>query len=208
MKNPLLQNTALLCSTLALGACTASHNTVSVDELLQNPLFAETYAEDVVNTMVNIEIRSTESEELRENGEFYETGAILDLETLQKVRDVRSTWVPVGERARQAQREGSIGNFVAVTEYATGEALLKDGMLYFGPTFDLAPAADLHVFLSNTVDPRAAEFPDETAVDLGPLQSPYGTQSYALTEAEGPYRTVVLWEQNLQRIWAFAQLRG
>jgi hypothetical protein len=50
-------------------------------------------------------------------------------------------------------------------------------------------------------------FPDASSTDLGPIQSPYGAQEYAVAELPaGGGRTAVLWDSALEQIIAFAQL--
>ena len=53
------------------------------------------------------------------------------------------------------------------------------------------------------------EFPDETAVDLGRLESAYGAQHYAVPPLDyaNQLRTAVLYDRELKRIHGFAQLR-
>lgn len=65
------------------------------------------------------------------------------------------------------------------------------------------------MYVSNAVDPRDVNFPDDTAIDLGQLESPYGMQRYSVPGAEEEvqqYRTVVLFDKSLERIYGFAQL--
>ena len=66
----------------------------------------------------------------------------------------------------------------------------------------------MHLFLSESVDPRDIEFPDDSSVDLGPILSPYGAQRYAVPTTDPPqrYRTAVLWDMKLERLYGFAQL--
>jgi len=67
----------------------------------------------------------------------------------------------------------------------------------------------LHVYLTNAVDPRDVAFPDPSAKDIGLIASPYGAQSYALAltpDELKKYRTVVLLDRELNRIYGFAQL--
>ena len=90
-----------------------------------------------------------------------------------------------------------------------GQALALEGHLYFGPTFLTLPGPSLHVFMTKAVDPRDVAFPDPSAVDLGLLKTPYGTQSFDMpaTVTLPGYRTVVLWDTRLKRLSAFAQLK-
>jgi hypothetical protein len=108
----------------------------------------------------------------------------------------------------KAQHGALTGNFLTVHELTDGTAMVKDGTLYFSPHFATYPGPDLRVYLSNVVDPRDASFPDESALDLGKLKTPYGIQSYVLTDEQkmSEFRTVVLFDAALHRLYAFAQL--
>ena len=184
---------ALLGSFL-LAACNTTAYSPDAKALLQNPLFAELYSEQLVDTMVNLEI--------------YEDPVLQDEAKKKVASDAKEQWLAVARKARADQREGLIGQFVPMKEYAEGEVLYKDDMLHFSPPFITTPGPDLHVWISTVVDPRDAEFPDPTAIDVGPMHVPYGAQTMPVPAVEDPkaYRSVVLWDNALGRLWGFAQI--
>ena len=181
-----------LISAAALAGCTAK--TVTIDDLLQNPLFAERYAESMVDRLVELDITKNPVLEDPAKKAFVETQ--------------RKHWLEVAREAREEQREGTTGNLVPINEYAKGDFLYIDGTLYAGTLFEIDPLPGLHMYLTTVVDPRDVEFPDDTAMDLGPIQTAYGAQAYEVPSVENPplYRTVVLWDDRLGRLHSFAQL--
>jgi hypothetical protein len=181
-------------SVLTLTACSAQERSQNLESLLQNPLFAERYAEEIVQSMVEMKI--AQDPLLEEAGKE----AIVD--------STRQDWNQRAADAKQLQREGRLGLFIPIKEHVTGEVLVKDSILYFGPTFEVMPGPALHLYYTTAVDPRDVEFPDETAIDLGLLQSPYGAQQFTLPVLENPihYRTIVLWDAALERLYGFAQI--
>lgn len=192
MKHSPLLLTGLACTLLT--ACGTEQRSATLESLLENPLFAEQYAEEIVDSMVQIKL--AEDPLLEEAGKE----AVID--------EVRQNWHQRGNEAKDLQRTGRQGFFIPVREIVQGEVLVKDDILYFGPNFTAVPGPALHLYLTTAVDPRDVEFPDETAIDLGLLQSPYGAQQYRLPSLENPlhYRTVVLWDSSLERVHGFVQL--
>jgi len=181
---------------LFLSACTPDQGPLAIhlDQRLENPLFAEHFAKILVLRMTEIEIQKD---------------PILEDEKKRRiVEETKKHWMEVDREARKIQREGISGEFIGIKEYALGEVLLLDSMLYIGPTFELDTGPEVHLFLSNVIDPRDIEFPDEESLSLGPLQSPFGAQRYELPpELDlSVIRTVVLWDMKLERILGFAQL--
>lgn len=184
----------LALSTLLLGACNAAGKNLSLETQLTNPLYTERYAETLVDRMVELEIRED---------------PLLEDERKKKIADdARVKWLKIARDARKKQREGTQGNFITANEYAHGEVLYVDNTLYLGTTFESDPGPSLHLFLTTIVDPRDIEFPDETSLDLGRLESAYGAQQYPVPQVEDPllYRTAVLWDTKLERLYGFAQL--
>ena len=181
-----------LISTATLAGCTAK--TVTIDDLLQNPLFAERYAESMVDRLVELDITKNPVLEDPAKKAFVETQ--------------RKHWLEVAREAREEQREGTTGNLVPINEYAKGDFLYIDGTLYAGTLFEIDPLPGLHMYLTTVVDPRDVEFPDDTAMDLGPIQTAYGAHAYEVPSVENPllYRTVVLWDDRLGRLHSFVQL--
>lgn len=183
-----------LLSLALLAGCSGRSRAESVEENLKNPLFAERYAESVVDRLVELDIVKDPIMEDAGKKAYVDTQ--------------RKHWLEVSREARAKQREGTQGNMVSLVEFAKGDVLYVHDTLYFGSLFEIDPLPTLHVYLTTVVDPRDSAFPDETAMDLGPLQSAYGTQTYAVPSVENPllYRTVVLWEKDLGRLHSFAQL--
>lgn len=184
----------LLPALLLLTACGQPDYHPDFEAKLQNPLFAEQYAEAMVDAMVNLEIYQD---------------PILEDEGKKKVADkAKEFWLEKAKKARAEQREGSKGGLLPMKAYVEGEVLYRNNTLYFPAYFLSTPHPSVHVFLSKVIDPRDAEFPDPTALDLGLIQSAFGPQAYAVPEVENPreYRTVVLWDTKLERLLGFAQI--
>ncbi|MCA9370572.1 MAG: DM13 domain-containing protein [Candidatus Peregrinibacteria bacterium] len=188
-----MKNTSLLLPILLIG-CSAQQFTPDQDALLSNPLYAETYAESMVDTMVNLEIYND---------------PILEDTTVKALADsTKETWLKVAKAARAAQGEGQRGTFVPMQQYVEGEVLYRENMVHFSTFFNTVPGPSLHVFLTTVVDPRDSAFPDTTALDIGVMTVPYGAQSFPVPEVENPftYRTVALWDTELKRLYGFAQI--
>lgn len=107
-------------------------------------------------------------------------------------------------------QEGWLGTFVrGVDDEVTGGVVLVDGWLHIGPSFVMAPGIDVRVYLTKAIDPLEGAFPDDTAIEVGPLVKALGLQSLPLDESiplDGTYRTVVLYDRELNRLLGFAQL--
>ncbi|MDP7068891.1 MAG: DM13 domain-containing protein [Candidatus Peribacteraceae bacterium] len=180
---------------LLLAACTqVISSDPDIGYLIQNPLFAERYAEEMVDGMVNLEI--------------YED-PILEDGSKQKVVDAtKEEWLRIAKDARKAQRRGFKGGWTPVKVLTEGEVLYLDNVIYFDSQFDALPGPSVHVFLSKMVDPREEGFPDEYAMDLGEMKTAYGAQRYSVPEVENPieYNTVVLWDKKLEMLYTFSQL--
>ena len=190
MKNILLVSIALL-----LTACSSGTQSASVKELLDNPLFAERYSEDVVLALTELEIQQS---------------PLLEDESTKKYVDrERAAWLKKAKSARTAQREGTSGIWIPVESFARGEVLFLDSQIHLGPGFEVTTTPGLHLYLTSALDPRDEEFPDSTSIDLGAIKSPYGAQSYKAPKAKPgfPLRTIVLWDPKLKQLVAFAQLR-
>ena len=192
-----MKKTALLISTLALTACFGSKDAVHTPDAsmqLSNPLYAERYAEEMVQAMVEYTIRDD---------------TILQNEEKKKIiEDARLGWLKVSQEARKAQREGGRGHLIPIGEYVAGEILFDGNNVHFGPQFEATPHPSVQLYMTTVVDPRDVEFPDETAIHLGELQSAYGPQTYALEKEEDilAYRTFVLWDDKIEKVLSFAQL--
>ncbi|MEK7591434.1 MAG: DM13 domain-containing protein [Patescibacteria group bacterium] len=187
---------ALFLFPLLLVACkgTPPGSGISLEQRLENPLFAEVYYDVLLDRMVELDIQ--------------DDPILKDEDKAEIVEDTRRNALAKAKVANTKQREGMMGNFVPITEETKGEALFVDSTLYFGPTFEANPGPSVHVLLTTVVDPREGTFPDETVIDIGPLESPFGAQAIMVPAMEdaSKYRTVVLWDTELERIHGFAQL--
>lgn len=184
-----------LTLALALPACSKPVvSDVSLDELLTNPLFAERYADEMVDAVVEFKIQNDP--------------ILQDAKKADVIESTRTKWLDTARTATKLQREGTAGNMINVTAYTRGEVLYLNDVLYTDTVFEVTPGPNLHLYLTTVVDPRDVEFPDESVIDIGPLQSPYGAQHYNVPPQENPllYRTLVLWDEDLEKIWGFAQL--
>jgi hypothetical protein len=192
MKKTIIASMALL----ALTACqnSSASNEQELSYLLENPLFAERYSESMVDTMVELEI--------------YEDPIIKDEAKMKIIDKTKESWLKVAQKARVDQRKGSKGSFTPITEFTAGEVLYSGNSLFLAPDFASAPGPSLHFYLSTVVDPRDVEFPDESAIDLGLMRSNLGTGRYEVVEIEEPikYRSLVLFDTELERLYGFAQI--
>lgn len=188
----------LFAATLVLVSCSAAPSgplSLPLQERMRNPLVAERYWGDLAEHMA--EFARQGDPILKDTVK----AAIIDGERLRALERVTD--------ARALKGEGTSGIFKTSTplEELDGEVLLRGNTLSFGPSFYTLPGPSVRVYLTTTVDPRDAKFPDPTSVDLGLLQTAYGPQEYAVPEGnlEG-LRTAVLYDTMLDRIVGFAQL--
>ena len=166
---------------------------------LRNPLYAEFYYDDLTEQMIGIAL--SDDPMMQDPAKR----AIIDR---TRTRSLEHASV-----ALKAQDKGMRGQFRSDGDLVFGDALLLDGILYFGPTFDAAPGPSQSLYLTTLVDPRDAAFPDATAVRVGGPKNQYGAQAFdvsALAPASGTgtLRTVVLWDDELERLYGFAQLQS
>jgi hypothetical protein len=181
-------------------SCTASKD-ITLEQHLENPLFAEYYYDDLVGRLVNIEIYKDT---------FPENAEILADPARKEIMDTaRREGLRLSKEALKLQDQGKRGVWVPVLEKAKGEVLVLEDHVYFGPDNDIPPGPNLHLYLSAMIDPRDGAFPDESTVDIGQLQNPYGasTQSFRTVDLTG-FNTLVLYDASLQRLYAFAQIRA
>ncbi|TSC57795.1 MAG: hypothetical protein Greene041619_960 [Candidatus Peregrinibacteria bacterium Greene0416_19] len=191
------RGTLVLTLTLAL-ALTACGETVNMApqlrQRLDNPLFAERYWAELTDRLVSIQVndKSLSADEARRR-----------LVDSLRIEALKNSQAQTAKR-----REGLLGRFVMVSDETDGLALLLADTLHLSPEFVTYPGPELRLYLSNANDPRDVSFPDPSARDLGLLQSPYGAQSYTApaAEADAPYRTAVLYDRKLRRMYGFAQL--
>lgn len=182
----------LLCIPLALSACTPVGTSIQREN--ENPYAASRYGDELADAMANIIIRD------EPDAKDPAKRAIVDRE-IDKAKQL-------GNDARSIIARGMKGRMIAVKEEPEGEALYVDDMLYLSTDFFTRPGPNLHVYLTTAVDPRDVTFPDEPALDLGVLQKTFGPQSYSVPKQDKPelYRTFVLYDLDLKRIYGFAQL--
>lgn len=179
---------ALLSTTFA--ACTPQQ---TASDLSQNPLYVEWYNQDIVEQIVSLELNDDPS--------------LKDPEAKELADAARKDALSKSKAAEAEQLTGLMGAFSEVAEPTDGEALLLDDALHLGPDFLSTPGVDLRIYVSSAVDPRDAAFPADADIDLGPLMSPYGPQTYRFPTPSQDIRTVVLWDAALKRIHAFAQMQ-
>jgi len=191
---PIIATACLLLASCTKPALPTGQANPNPETLMENPLFVERYAEELVDSMAEMKIQNDPI--LEESGKE----AVIDT--------TRVFWMERAKEARRAQLEGRSGVFLPAKEFAKGEVLFLGQTLFFDTLFEATPGPELHVYFTTIVDPRDVEFPDETAIDLGVIQSAYGAQSYELPVLENPilYRTVVLWDAQLERVYGFAQI--
>lgn len=205
-----MRRTLLLAPALVLISCTPA-GSISQDPT-ENPLVVEQYEAELVDHFVNLEIQKDP--------------ALNDSEVRNTVNAARASAIERSRSAAAAVESGIMGNFLGIREETKGTALMTGDGLYFGTDFITIPGAELHVYVTDAVDPRDTPvFPDPSAVDLGLLRSPYGAQAYAVpsnvqptpvtgsgstvteTPEERRHATVVLYDLALRRFHGFAQLR-
>jgi len=191
-----MKKSILFITAILLTGCAKSPEHISLDTRLQNPLFAERYSEELVEGLVELKLQNHPLLENTKKEKY-----------LEKEREY---WLTKAKESRKTQNKGTKGSILPLESYAKGEALLLDSVLYVGTEFFTTPSPSLHFLLTTVVDPRDTEFPDETSLDLGALQSAYGAQHYIIPEVDdiSLYRTVVLWDTELELLVGFAQLRG
>lgn len=189
-----MKKTIVLCLGSMLLAGCSPELSVQLQDRLKNPLYAEQYYDLLLDRMVDLKIR--------------EDPILKDSAKAAVIEDTRLSALMRTKEANTAQREGMLGAFISGVEEAHGEALLTESALYLGPTFETYPGPSLHVLLTTVVDPREGIFPDPTSVDLGAIEDPFGAQTFSVPKLENAsaYRTVVIWDTKLERIYGFAQL--
>lgn len=182
----------VIAAATALSACGAAGTSIDLEN--SNPLVVSRYGDELADTMANLVIQNDPV--IKEPG----------MQQLIEKEIARAKSMAI--RGRQEAKEGAQGAIIAEKESVTGYALLLADTLWLSSDFETSPGPDLHVYLTTIVDPRGASFPDETAMDLGIIQSVYGAQKYSLPSKIDPavMRTLVLFDATLKRIYGFAQL--
>lgn len=195
MKKSLLA--ASLCAALAGCSYGLPRQDASLQDRLRNPLYAEFYYDDLSEQMIGIALRDD---------------PMMNDDAKRSIVDrVRTRALEHSSLALKAQEHGLVGTFVSDLEVVSGDVLLLDGVLYIGPNFDAAPGPSQSLYLTTVVDPRDGAFPDPTAKRLGGLKDQYGAQAFDVSKLPAPtgtgsYRTLVLWDDDLDMTYGFAQL--
>jgi hypothetical protein len=192
-----MRRSSLLILPLLLAACTdapAPTLDQTLNDRLQNPLFAERYWDEMADTMGNLRINN---DPLIQDAD---KAAIADRQ--------RESAVELSRLARQKRSNGLFGGFIRAQESVEGFALLAGNMLYLSSDFSVVPGPSQYLYLTTDVDPRDVTFPNDNALNVGALHSTYGAQTYVLPDGaqEQGYRTLVLWDAKLERMYGFAQL--
>lgn len=188
-----LASSVILLSTLILTTCSGAQRT-SIDQHNRNPLVASRYGDELADTMADIVINDDPI--LKRAG----VRAIIDAEIARGKE--------IGNIARQKQSQGMKGALIGREEEMEGYVLYVDDVLYLSSDFITKPGPALHAYLTTGVDPRDVPFPEKTSIDLGPVHTVFGAQQYDVPKQDKPelYRTFVLWEKKLGRLYGFAQL--
>lgn len=187
-----MKNTLLFLSFLLLAGCGVRGTSIS--EQNQNPLTAARYGDELANALADLIIQNDPIAE--------------DPGMKARIQDEIEQAKKIGNNARNILNRGSMGPLIPIKEDMEGWAAYTNGTLYLSSDFYTRPGPSLRVYLTTVVDPRDVDFPDETAIDLGEIQSMYGAQEYAVNTDTEPrlLRTVALYDTTLQRLFGFAQL--
>lgn len=164
------------------------------DSKLENPLTASRYGDELADTMANFIIS--------------EDSAVKNEAMRRLIEKEIGRGKSIATEAREIQANGWAGGFVGVRADVRGYVLYLPDTIYISPDFETEPGPALRLYLTTVVDPRDAEFPDATSVDVGPLKSAYGAQEYRVPaqKEEGKLRTFVLYDTRLKMIYGFAQI--
>lgn len=186
---------AALAATLLFTACGTIQKT-DISSELQNPLTASRYGDELADRLADLIIQKDP---------VIEKDGVEDM-IKKKIETAKN----LANEARDVQGRGMMGALISVKQTTIGYGLYVDDVLWLSSDFTTDPGPSVHVFLTTVVDPRDAAFPDDTAIDLGELQTPYGAQGYDVPHQDKPelYRTLVIFDTKLERIYGFAQLSG
>ncbi len=170
-------------------------NPVSFEKMMTNPLYAQRYWEDLTESMVNMQINKDKD-------------ITANQQKLATVDATRRDALAKAQAISLLMHDGKVGQFLTVKQDTNGSALLLKKVLYFSPDFTTIPSPSLHLYLTQSIDPRNGQFPDPTSKDLGTLASPYGAQQYPLPPSDTTqYHSAVLYDTVLNRIEGFVQLQ-
>lgn len=175
----------VIATSVLLSACGVSG---------QNPITASRYADELADLLASLIILKDPIVEEPGMKEYLQSEIV-------KAKKM-------GDDAREVLEQGLQGMIIAGKEEAAGYAVYTENRLFLSSDFYVPPGPDLHVYLTTVVDPRDGVFPDDSAMDLGKLKTPYGEQTYSVKEVEKPetYRTLAVYDKKLKRLYGFAQL--
>lgn len=187
MKTPL----SLLCITILLSAC--ARISVSSEDA-KNPLVLSRYGEELADTMADLVIQADP--------------LLKDEPMKARVNDAIAKGKEIASEARLLEKEGFMGTLIPVKGDSVGTVLYLHDTVFASTDFYETPGVNVRVYLTTVVDPREGTFPDDTAVDLGPLPTTFGAFSLDVPKLQEPelLRTVVIWDAALKRMHGFAQL--
>lgn len=188
-----------LCAALAGCGYGLPRQDSALQDQLRNPLYAEYYYDDLTDQMIGIALS---------DDPLMEDAAKRSIIDRTRTRSLEHAAVAV-----KAQDKGIRGAFRSDDDLVFGDVLLLDGILYVGPTFDAAPGPSQSLYFTTVVDPRDGTFPDPTAVRIGGPKNQYGAQAFDVSNLSpasgtGTLRTVVLWDDELEKLYGFAQLQA
>lgn len=192
--------TSALAFSLSLLTLAGCGGALERADLFENPLYQKYYYQDLANHMAEYSIQNDPM--------------LKDAEKKGVVDNARTRALEHIAHADSLINAGRKGAFMSDTDYAAGTALLAGRTLHFSQDFNVYPGPSLRVYVSSMLDPRGESgstvlFPNDASADLGPLQTPYMAQSYALpdgTDADS-IRSVAIWDARLQRLFGFAQIQ-
>ncbi len=184
-------------STLLLAGCGKPLQNVDIQKYYgSNPLVEEQRATELTQVMVNMIVN--------------EKAALLEDDLFDEVDRMRLDSGKKTEVATKDRKNGLLGQWNPHKQRALGFTLVrpKEGVIFTGTTFESDPGVELHIFATKTVDPRTVEFPDTDSKDLGLLLFPYGAQTLTFDPAlwNEDFRTLVLYDVKLKRVYGFLQL--
>ncbi len=174
-----------------------------IDAFEDNPLMAETIADQLIEFVTNLQIIANERKQ-----------PIKDAAILRAMDDTFIEARRIRDEAFRKQDQGKKGAFHGVQESSVeGEVILVEETLYFGYDFRTDVAINTRVLLSKHVAPSTeAELQSEPTLDLGLLQNILGPQEYHVGPLSASdwnqYRTVALYSAPLKRVMGYAQIRG
>lgn len=182
----------LLASCIFLAACSQHSTSINIEN--KNPLTASRYGDELADTLANLII--TRDPVIEQMG--------MEKEITKEISKAKM----IAANAREKIAEGMLGAIISAGQDAQGYVLLVDDTLYLSSEFVSDPGPDLHIYLTEIVDPRTEVFPDQTAKDLGVIQSTYGAQIYRVPSQKNSdqLRTLVLWDNKLKKLYGFSQL--